>query len=70
MPFQRPLIRNYCDNDNQITAQLYRQLSEAIRLREAMSDQYGLDLRSKSDAQIAEQVIKSEYQKLTGNIQV
>jgi len=35
-------------------------------LRSEMSRQYGMDLRSKSDAQIAETVIKSELTKITG----
>jgi len=33
-----------------------------------MSEQYGMDLRSKSDAQIAETVIKSELHKIPKNI--
>jgi DNA polymerase elongation subunit (family B) len=65
---QADALRDYCLNDLRTTALLYKQLTPQIELRQAMSDQYGLDLRSKSDAQIAEAVIKSELEKLTGKI--
>jgi len=63
---QRELLRKYCRNDVETTELLYRKLEPAVRLREQMSEQYGIDLRSKSDAQIAEAVIKSELEKITG----
>lgn len=66
MPFQTITLDEYCGNDNIVTDDLGCELDEAIALRETMSEEYGIDLRSKSDAQIAEQVIKSEYLKLTG----
>jgi hypothetical protein len=56
-PENRRLLREYCANDLQTTAILYRALLPQIELREAMSQEYGTDLRSKSDAQIAEAVI-------------
>lgn len=56
----------YCDNDTQNTLDLYRFLLPQIRLREKMSDEYDIDLRSKSDAQIAEAVIAKEIEKFTG----
>lgn len=59
-------LRVYCRNDLDTTEALYRSLEKQIELRKQMSEQYGLDLRSKSDAQIAEAVIKSEYSKITG----
>lgn len=65
-PDLRPLMRSYCENDLDTTEQLYNVLAPAIALRQSMSDQYGMDLRSKSDAQIAETVIKSELTKVTG----
>lgn len=66
MPFQTPILDMYCGNDNIVTDDLACDLDEAIELRIRLSEEYGIDLRSKSDAQIAEQVIKSEYQKVTG----
>lgn len=56
----------YCGNDLDTTKDLYTALYKVIRIREMMSEQYGLDLRSKSDAQIAEAVIKARIEELTG----
>jgi DNA polymerase elongation subunit (family B) len=66
-PEQRELLREYCGNDLRVTQELYEYLAPQIALRETMSKTYGIDLRSKSDAQIAEHVIKSEVEKITGN---
>ena len=63
---QRKELRDYCVNDLQTTWLLYKSLEKQIDLRCQMSQQYGVDLRSKSDAQIAEAVIKSELHKMTG----
>jgi len=65
-PKQRELLRQYCSNDLDVTERLYRTIEDRIELRRQMSDEYGIDLRSKSDAQIAEAVIKHEVQKITG----
>lgn len=64
---ERAIICSYCENDLHLTAALYNALLPEIRLRESMSRLYGVDVRSKSDAQIAEVIIKSELQKITGN---
>jgi len=60
------VLRGYCANDLDITERLYKTLYKQIELRETMGKQYGLELRSKSDAQIAETVIKCEVERLTG----
>jgi len=57
--FDRPVIRDYCCNDCETTAALGTAMSAQIKLREEMSLEYGIDLRSKSDPQIAEAVMKS-----------
>lgn len=62
----RASLRQYCENDLRTTAALYERLRPQIELRKQMSDQYGVDLRSKSDAQIAEAVIKLEVARLSG----
>ena len=65
-PEQRLLLKQYCKNDLDTTEALYRQLEPVIKLREQIGAQYGgIDLRSKSDAQIAEAVIKHELQEYT-----
>ncbi len=61
---QREVIE-YCHNDLLLLKQLYERLERPIRLRESMSAQYGLDLMSKSDPQIAEAVLLAE---IGGNI--
>ena len=58
-------IKLYCINDLDTTIQLYRNIADRIKLRSELSKQYGQDLLSKSDAQIAETVIKSELQKIS-----
>lgn len=62
---QRKVLREYCINDLETTALLHKHLSPQIALRERMSEQYGSDLRSKSDAQIAEVVIRSEIERIS-----
>lgn len=64
-PEQRQVLREYCINDLETTVLLYRHLTPQIELRERMSEQYGSDLRSKSDAQIAEVVIRSEIERIS-----
>lgn len=59
---QRAILREYCHNDLQVTHILYDELRPQIALREQMSKQYNIDLRSKSDAQIAENIIKHELE--------
>ncbi|AXY83329.1 DNA polymerase B region [Acidovorax phage ACPWH] len=63
-PAQRAELIAYCGNDLQTTIDLFNHLRPQIELRERMSAENGLDLRSKSDAQVAEAVLK----KLIGNI--
>lgn len=63
---QVAITRWYCVNDLSNTRLMYESLAQQIELRIELSAQYGIDLRSKSDAQIAEYVISSEVQKLNG----
>lgn len=62
----REILKKYCRNDLETTALLAKTLESQIDLRVQMGIQYDCDLRSKSDAQIAEVVIKSEVEKLKG----
>jgi hypothetical protein len=56
----------YCINDLRVTDALYSHAEKQIALRVDMGAQYGVDLRSKSDAQIAETVLKSEIERASG----
>lgn len=65
-PRQRKELIEYCENDLQTTIDLWKHLQPQIRLREKMTLEFGEDLRSKSDAQVAEAVIKREVSKILG----
>jgi hypothetical protein len=69
-PEQRPFMRDYCGNDLDNTIDLWRRLTDGdndvIAIRELIGAESGLELRSKSDAQMAEAVIKTTVEKLTG----
>lgn len=60
LPQERLGISTYCDNDLEGTHLLRDGLVDRLALRAAMSERYSVDLRSKSDAQIAESVIKAQ----------
>ena len=63
-PEQMVEVEEYCFNDLLSTRDLYHALRPQIDMREAMSKTYGIDLRSKSDAQMAETIITSEVEKI------
>lgn len=56
----RFVIADYCGNDLVGTRILRQEVWERVQLRIAIGERYGIDVRSKSDAQIAEAVIKSQ----------
>lgn len=57
-PVQMDETDEYCGNDLLTTNDLYEVLAPDIEIRVAVGEQYGIDLRSKSDAQIAEAAFK------------
>jgi hypothetical protein len=63
---QIPQILDYCFNDLDNTESLFKFLYPQLELRYNMSNLYSVDLRSKSDAQIAEAVIAHELKRITG----
>jgi len=64
---QAAIVRYYCINDLDTTIDLYNELEKPLNLRQQLSGEYGIDLRSKSDAQIAEAVISAELEKRLGH---
>ena len=54
----------YCRNDRKVTAEIRELIDERIKVRIRMSERYGVDLRSKSDAQMAEAMVKAEWSRL------
>lgn len=65
-PEQIDILRWYWVNDLANTQLLYEKNKTAIELREILTREYKVDVRSKSDPQIAEAVIRSEIQRITG----
>lgn len=63
---RRPLMRRYLGNDLDTTGELVLNLREEIDVRNEISVEYGIDVRSKSDAQIAETLVAAEAEKTTG----
>lgn len=55
---------HYCRNDRKITRELRDEIDERIKVRARMSERYGVDLRSKSDAQMAEAMVKAEWSRI------
>ena len=55
---QRKILIEYCINDLHTTERLRQELKPQVFLRHSMGKSVGMDLMSKSDAQIAEGVIK------------
>lgn len=75
LPYEHDMILNeneierliqYCVNDLDNTELLLVELGPQLALRCDISNSYRLDVRSRSDAQIAEYVIVSELEKLNG----
>jgi len=59
-PAKRKVVQNYCMNDLGVTFALLGKLKTEIELRIELGNEYGLDLRSKSDAQCAEAILKKQ----------
>jgi hypothetical protein len=59
-------VRDYCFNDCDVTHALYTELEPHIRLREKLGAKIGVDFRSKSDAQLAEELFRQELKRVTG----
>lgn len=62
----RPRVKNYLRNDLATTSELKRNLKTELETRNWMSTQLKLDVRSKSDAQMAEAQFKVKYKRATG----
>jgi hypothetical protein len=59
-------VSDYCLNDLEVLRALYQALQPQIELRYALTERYGIELRSKSDAQVAEAVIKLRCEQVLG----
>lgn len=63
-------VRDYCENDLDTTFDLWTKArdpkDDIIGTRESLTAQYGIDVRSKSDAQIAEAIIRALVERAKG----
>jgi hypothetical protein len=57
---QKVDIKNYCSNDVNITMDLYKHLEKPLAIRCDINRKYNVEVRSKSDSQIAEVLIKEK----------
>ena len=57
-PKEFKIVENYCGNDIAETARLFQTVQKELGLRVELSEQYDVDVRSKSDAQCAEAILK------------
>ena len=65
-PDEIVVVDLYCENDLDLLEHIFDNLAPQLRQREALGKKYGLDLRSKSDAQVAEAVIKRRCEQALG----
>lgn len=63
---QFEIVDRYCENDLGQLEALFDELAPQIKQREILGKRYGLDLRSKSDAQVAEAVLKRRCEQVLG----
>ena len=59
-------VDSYCGNDLSVLRDLFKALAPQLQQREDLSKRYGIDLRSKSDAQLAEAVLKRRCEQALG----
>lgn len=57
----------YCENDLATLEHLFKEAAPMLAMRQHLSERYGTDLRSKSDAQLAEAVIKLRCEQAIGS---
>lgn len=60
------MVLSYMGNDLQNTALLYAALEEPLALRAAIGAEYGINVMSKSDAQVGEGIIKRRVEQARG----
>ena len=63
---QALIVKWYCFNDLDNTELLFHSLKEPLQIRIETGRKYDIDLRSRSDAQMAEDIIGAEIRRLTG----
>lgn len=57
---QKHEVLTYCANDVDLTIDLYNALSKQLEIRQDITKEYRIDVRSKSDTQIAESLLRRQ----------
>lgn len=60
------MVLSYMGNDLDVTARLWFNLEEPLALRAAIGAEYGINVMSKSDAQVGEAIIKKRVEQARG----
>lgn len=60
------MVDSYCENDLSVLEDLFTAAAPLLAIRERLGKRYGIDLRSKSDAQVGEAVIKHRCEQAMG----
>lgn len=63
---EKQLVIKYCVNDLDATERLYNALKEPLEIREKVTADLGIDVRSKSDTQMGTSIIKKKIEDQTG----
>ena len=66
-PSEYRTLQKYCLHDLEVTEKLFSILQPQLALREKLSEEYDLELRSKSDAQISEAILKQRTEVYRGS---
>lgn len=61
-------LERYCRNDVEVTKQIYTHLYPQLMLRADIGRAYGTDMRSKSDVQIAEAILRDKLKEAGVNV--
>lgn len=64
---EKRFVMSYNINDLEVTDELFKKLKQPLNLRYQMGTQYGEDLRSRSDPQLAETLILNECENRSGH---
>jgi hypothetical protein len=64
-PAEMDIVVNYCGNDLDATHRLLDSLREALALRDAITSEIGVDVRSKSDTQMGFAILKKRVEDRT-----
>jgi hypothetical protein len=66
-PHEISEVDDYCENDLSVLEDLFNAVAPQLKIRESLGARYGIDLRSKSDAQCAEAVLKRRCEQVLGH---